>query len=115
MTENRSDLQGDEVKLIRITKRIWKRSLIDCASLDVSAGGIVALFGPSGCGKTTTLRLIAGLETPDKGEISARPPVASWSAIVTVSSQIPGGRSSSTSPALRRAGTLHAPTSMSPP
>ena len=69
MTDIKCGLQGDELKLIRITKRVGKRTLIDCASLDIPAGGIVALFGPSGCGKTTTLRLIAGLETPDTGEI----------------------------------------------
>ncbi|MEX0789423.1 MAG: ATP-binding cassette domain-containing protein, partial [Actinomycetota bacterium] len=37
--------------------------------LDVRHGEIVALVGPSGCGKTTTLRLVAGLETPGSGEI----------------------------------------------
>jgi iron(III) transport system ATP-binding protein len=39
-------------------------------SLDVAAGQFYTLLGPSGCGKTTTLRSIAGLETPDGGEIS---------------------------------------------
>src|SRR5438477_10330727 len=34
-------------------------------SLDIAAGETVVLLGPSGCGKTTTLRIIAGLETPD--------------------------------------------------
>lgn len=38
-------------------------------SLRVAAGSFVSLLGPSGCGKTTTLRMIAGLETPDAGEI----------------------------------------------
>jgi len=69
LTDIKRGLQGDEVKLIRITKRVGKRTLIDRASLDIPARGIVALFGPSGCGKTTTLRLIAGLETLDTGEI----------------------------------------------
>jgi putative spermidine/putrescine transport system ATP-binding protein len=36
-------------------------------SLDIAAGETVALLGPSGCGKTTTLRIIAGLESPDTG------------------------------------------------
>jgi ABC-type sugar transport system ATPase subunit len=69
LTDNTGAVQGDELKLIRITKRVGRRTLINSASLDIPAGGIVALFGPSGCGKTTTLRLIAGLETPDLGEI----------------------------------------------
>jgi iron(III) transport system ATP-binding protein len=42
---------------------------IDDVSFDVPKGTIFTLLGPSGCGKTTTLRSIAGLETPDSGEI----------------------------------------------
>ncbi len=38
-------------------------------TLDVKAGRFLTLLGPSGCGKTTTLRLIAGLDTPDSGSI----------------------------------------------
>jgi iron(III) transport system ATP-binding protein len=38
-------------------------------SLDVQDGEILTLLGPSGCGKTTTLRMVAGLETPDAGDI----------------------------------------------
>ena len=37
--------------------------------LDVAAGRFLALLGPSGCGKTTVLRMIAGFETPDRGEV----------------------------------------------
>jgi ABC-type Fe3+/spermidine/putrescine transport system ATPase subunit len=40
--------------------------------LDVEKGEIVCLLGPSGCGKTTLLRIIAGLETPDKGGVTFR-------------------------------------------
>lgn len=42
---------------------------VDNLSLDVADGEIVTLLGPSGCGKTTTLRMAAGLEVPDEGEI----------------------------------------------
>jgi spermidine/putrescine ABC transporter ATP-binding subunit len=42
---------------------------VDAVSLDIRAGEFFALLGPSGCGKTTTLRLIAGFETPDQGRI----------------------------------------------
>jgi ABC-type Fe3+/spermidine/putrescine transport system ATPase subunit len=45
---------------------------VDGASLEVTRGEIFTLLGPSGCGKTTTLRLIAGLEQPDAGEITLR-------------------------------------------
>lgn len=42
---------------------------VDELNLEVNKGEIVTLLGPSGCGKTTTLRLIAGFESPDSGEI----------------------------------------------
>ena len=38
-------------------------------SLTIAPGSFVTLLGPSGCGKTTTLRMIAGFESPDEGEI----------------------------------------------
>ena len=38
-------------------------------ALDIKPGTFVTLLGPSGCGKTTTLRMIAGFESPDEGEI----------------------------------------------
>src|SRR5688572_23959405 len=43
---------------------------VDGADLCVERGEFVALLGPSGCGKTTLLRLIAGFERPDRGEIA---------------------------------------------
>ena len=46
-----------------------KLTVVDDVNLDVAAGAFVTLLGPSGCGKTTTLRMIAGLETPSGGEI----------------------------------------------
>ncbi len=57
------------VRLARVTKRYGARTVVDAVSLDIAEGEIVALLGASGCGKTTLLRLIAGLETPDAGEI----------------------------------------------
>lgn len=42
---------------------------IEDVSFKVSSGDVLAILGPSGCGKSTLLRLIAGLETPDRGEI----------------------------------------------
>jgi ABC-type Fe3+/spermidine/putrescine transport system ATPase subunit len=55
--------------LTDLTKRFGDRAVVDCASLEAGEGEIVALVGPSGCGKTTLLRLIAGLETPEQGEL----------------------------------------------
>jgi ABC-type nitrate/sulfonate/bicarbonate transport system ATPase subunit len=45
--------------------------VLEEASMNVNAGELVALVGPSGCGKSTLLRLVAGLETPDSGDILA--------------------------------------------
>jgi ABC-type sugar transport system ATPase subunit len=56
-----------EVK--RLTKNYNKKEVVRYISLGVERGQLLALLGPSGCGKTTTLRMIAGLETPDDGEI----------------------------------------------
>src|SRR6185437_13329853 len=43
---------------------------VQSASFTIPEGELFTLLGPSGCGKTTTLRAIAGLETPDKGRIT---------------------------------------------
>ena len=42
---------------------------VDSINVDIAPGDFVTLLGPSGCGKTTTLRMIAGFESPDEGEI----------------------------------------------
>lgn len=57
------------LRLVSLTKRFGDRAVVDSTSLEVVEGEIVALLGSSGCGKTTILRLIAGLETPDEGEV----------------------------------------------
>jgi len=53
-----------------VAKRFGSHQAVDGVSLEVAAGDAVVILGPSGCGKTTLLRLIAGLEVPDNGEIS---------------------------------------------
>lgn len=57
------------LRLLEVTKRFDERSVIERVSLELREGQAMALLGPSGCGKTTLLRLIAGLEMPDDGEI----------------------------------------------
>ena len=58
-----------EIRLDQISKSFDKRQVIHPTSLTIENGSFTALLGPSGCGKTTLLRMIAGLETPDDGEI----------------------------------------------
>ncbi len=59
-----------EIKLENITKRFDKFVAVDNLSLDIKEHDFITLLGPSGCGKTTTLRMIAGLETPTEGRIT---------------------------------------------
>ncbi|MBV8464463.1 MAG: sulfate ABC transporter ATP-binding protein [Burkholderiales bacterium] len=57
------------IEIQSITKRFGDFAALNDVSLKVESGELLALLGPSGCGKTTLLRIIAGLETPDGGQI----------------------------------------------
>src|SRR4249919_2505850 len=57
------------LELRGLTKDFGTFKAVDDLDLDVPAGSFFALLGPSGCGKTTTLRMVAGLETPTSGQI----------------------------------------------
>lgn len=59
-----------EIRLEHVTKRWGKFYAVDDLNLVIEDNDFVTLLGPSGCGKTTTLRMIAGLETPTSGKIS---------------------------------------------
>src|ERR1700682_356795 len=62
---------ADDVRLERVDKTFdGKTRVVDHVNLVIEAGEFFALLGPSGCGKTTTLRMIAGFETPDAGHIA---------------------------------------------
>ena len=52
-----------------ITKRFGKKTALDNVTVEAPSGKLVALLGPSGCGKTTLLRIIAGLDFPDDGQV----------------------------------------------
>jgi iron(III) transport system ATP-binding protein len=51
------------------SEKAGRVNAVDGITFDVQEGELFTLLGPSGCGKTTTLRCVAGLETPDSGEI----------------------------------------------
>jgi iron(III) transport system ATP-binding protein len=57
------------LSLSHVTKRFGTHLAVTDVSLEVAPGEAAVILGPSGCGKTTLLRLIAGLEIPDDGEI----------------------------------------------
>lgn len=58
-----------KIRLDRIAKSFAQKKVIYPTTLRIQDGSFTTLLGPSGCGKTTLLRMIAGLETPDEGEI----------------------------------------------
>jgi ABC-type Fe3+/spermidine/putrescine transport system ATPase subunit len=63
---------GAAVALRNVTKRFASHRALDDVTLTVAARESVVILGPSGCGKTTLLRVIAGLDVPDEGEIWLR-------------------------------------------
>jgi spermidine/putrescine transport system ATP-binding protein len=58
-----------EIELIGVSKVFKEVVAVDEVNIRIKQGEFFSLLGPSGCGKTTTLRMIAGLETPSSGEI----------------------------------------------
>lgn len=60
------------VRLLGVSKRFGSVTAVDDVDLDVFSGEFLSVIGPSGCGKTTTMRLIAGLDQPETGEIIIR-------------------------------------------
>ena len=65
----RGSAKGADVVVSDVRKSFGKLEAVKGVSFRVRSGEFVTLLGPSGCGKTTTLRMIAGLERPDAGDI----------------------------------------------
>jgi multiple sugar transport system ATP-binding protein len=61
-----------DISLVDVSKRFGAVEAVQNLSLSVADGEFVVLLGPTGAGKTTTLRLIAGLEQPDRGSVVIR-------------------------------------------
>src|SRR5690349_17602482 len=68
--------EGSSLRVVAVNKLFTavddstrKTQALASVSLSVAPGELVSLIGPSGCGKSTLLRLIAGLDTPDSGEL----------------------------------------------
>ena len=57
------------LRLRNVTKRFGPLKAVDSVSLDIEEGELICFLGPSGCGKTTLLRLVAGLEEADSGQV----------------------------------------------
>jgi ABC-type nitrate/sulfonate/bicarbonate transport system ATPase subunit len=76
-TNPRDEMPGDvaaSVRAVRVSKRFIAPDgaevhALDDVSVALAAGEMVSLVGPSGCGKSTLLRMVAGLDTPDSGEL----------------------------------------------
>jgi len=69
LTEPVATAATPDVELVDVTKRFGPVAAVEGIDLQVHPGEFLSLLGPSGCGKTTTLRLIAGFEQPDEGEV----------------------------------------------
>ncbi len=64
---NQQDIPALQVR--DVVKRFGRVAAVNGVSFDVAHGEVLTLLGPSGCGKTTTLRVVAGFERPDAGEV----------------------------------------------
>jgi putative spermidine/putrescine transport system ATP-binding protein len=53
-----------------LSKRFGEVTALDDLSISIDAGSVLSVLGPSGCGKSTLLRVVAGLETPDRGRVT---------------------------------------------
>jgi ABC-type polysaccharide/polyol phosphate transport system ATPase subunit len=64
------------VNLVNISKSFDNQMVLDDLNLYIRENEFLTLLGPSGCGKTTTLRILGGFETPDKGQVIFEGPIS---------------------------------------
>ena len=57
------------INFVNITKAFGDNVVLDDLNLYIRENEFITLLGPSGCGKTTTLRILGGFETPDRGQV----------------------------------------------
>jgi ABC-type Fe3+/spermidine/putrescine transport system ATPase subunit len=62
-------MSGAALEVRNVVKRFNRVTAVDGVSFTVGHGAVLTLLGPSGCGKTTTLRVVAGFERPEEGEV----------------------------------------------
>lgn len=63
-------MKGSDVVIERVSKSFGDFKALDDVSVAIKKGEFFSLLGPSGCGKTTLLRIIAGFESPERGEVT---------------------------------------------
>ena len=63
-------MTDSKLEIRNLVKQYGNVTAVNGINLSIPKGKLVSFLGPSGCGKTTTLRMIAGLETPTSGEFS---------------------------------------------
>ncbi|MBE7522623.1 MAG: ABC transporter ATP-binding protein [Burkholderiales bacterium] len=66
---SRQDAERPILEIQRVSKRFGEFTAVDDVSISVRRGEFLTFLGPSGCGKTTLLRIIAGFETPTRGDV----------------------------------------------
>jgi ABC-type Fe3+/spermidine/putrescine transport system ATPase subunit len=66
----RGQVKAAAIALTDVAKQFGSHTALDGVSLEIAAGTAAVVLGPSGCGKTTLLRVIAGLEVPDRGQVA---------------------------------------------
>jgi spermidine/putrescine transport system ATP-binding protein len=69
MNTMRDSMNAPAVELRGVTRRIGGQTILDGVDVSIARGEFFSLLGPSGCGKTTSLRLVAGFDEPDAGQV----------------------------------------------